>query len=106
MIALTPAALIVLVVYVGCAIWSMRTSMTSSRLIPNSEYVGLLLHGNEGSYSINDVYHRLLKLQGSSRNGSAEKEFKKAIKTTLQISGSKLDPKKPLRLNLSALVDV
>jgi glucose/mannose transport system permease protein len=40
-VALTPAALIVLVVYVGCAIWSIRTSMTASRLLPNDQFVGL-----------------------------------------------------------------
>ena len=40
-IALTPAAAIVLVVYIGCAIWSIRVSMTSSRLIPNDNFVGV-----------------------------------------------------------------
>ena len=38
---MSPSVLIVLVVYLGCAIWSLRISMTSSRLIPNDNYVGL-----------------------------------------------------------------
>ena len=39
-IALSPAALVVLVVYVGCAIWSIRISLTSSRVLPNDNFVG------------------------------------------------------------------
>lgn len=40
-LALSPATLIVLVVYVGCAIWSIRISMTASRILPSDRFVGL-----------------------------------------------------------------
>jgi glucose/mannose transport system permease protein len=39
--ALIPAALIVLVVYVGCMLWTIRLSFTSSRLLPVLDWVGL-----------------------------------------------------------------
>ncbi len=39
-IALVPAAIIVAVVYVGCMIWTVRLSFTSSRLLPNLDFVG------------------------------------------------------------------
>jgi glucose/mannose transport system permease protein len=40
-IALAPAGFVVLVVYVGCSLWSMRISLTSSRLLPSDDFVGL-----------------------------------------------------------------
>jgi glucose/mannose transport system permease protein len=40
-IAFIPAALIALVVYVGCMIWTIRLSFTSSRLLPVLDWVGL-----------------------------------------------------------------
>lgn len=40
-IALIPAALIVLVVYVGCMVWTVRLSFTSSRLLPKLDFVGM-----------------------------------------------------------------
>ena len=39
-LALAPAILVVLVVYVGCSIWSMRISLTASRIIPTDVFVG------------------------------------------------------------------
>ena len=39
-VALAPAILVVLVVYVGCSIWSMRISMTASRIMPSDQFVG------------------------------------------------------------------
>lgn len=38
--ALAPTTLIVLVVYVGCMLWTVRLSFTSSRLLPNLDWVG------------------------------------------------------------------
>jgi glucose/mannose transport system permease protein len=40
-VALLPATLIVLVVYVGCMIWTVRLSFTSSKLLPVLDWVGL-----------------------------------------------------------------
>lgn len=40
-VALLPCALIVLFVYIGCTAWSVRISMTNSRMLPSSEFVGL-----------------------------------------------------------------
>lgn len=40
-IALLPTALIVLVVYVGCMLWTLRLSFTSSKLLPTFDFVGL-----------------------------------------------------------------
>src|SRR5262245_58583414 len=40
-IALLPCFFIVLGVYVGCTLWSIRISMTNSRMLPSSEFVGL-----------------------------------------------------------------
>jgi len=39
-LALLPTALIVLVVYVGCMLWTVRLSFTSSRLLPMLDWVG------------------------------------------------------------------
>jgi len=39
-LALLPATLIVLVVYVGCMLWTVRLSFTSSRLLPTLDWVG------------------------------------------------------------------
>jgi glucose/mannose transport system permease protein len=39
--AMAPAALVVLVVYVGCVLWSVYISMTNSRILPNTNFVGL-----------------------------------------------------------------
>ena len=40
-LALLPTALVVLVVYVGCMLWTVRLSFTSSTLLPRSDWVGL-----------------------------------------------------------------
>ena len=40
-IATIPAALIVLVVYVGCMLWTIRISFSSSKLLPVLDWVGL-----------------------------------------------------------------
>src|SRR3712207_545931 len=40
-IALLPTALIVLVVYIGCMLWTVRLSFTSSTLLPKLDWVGL-----------------------------------------------------------------
>lgn len=40
-LALIPAALAVLIVYVGCMLWTMRLSFTSSKLLPVLDWVGL-----------------------------------------------------------------
>jgi glucose/mannose transport system permease protein len=39
--ALLPTALIVLVVYIGCMLWTVRLSFTSSTLLPKLDWVGL-----------------------------------------------------------------
>jgi glucose/mannose transport system permease protein len=39
--ALLPTALIVLVVYIGCMLWTVRLSFTSSTLLPKFDWVGL-----------------------------------------------------------------
>lgn len=39
-IALVPAALIVIVVYIGSMIWTVRLSFTSSKLLPKLDFVG------------------------------------------------------------------
>jgi glucose/mannose transport system permease protein len=39
-IALLPTAIIVLVVYIGCMLWTVRLSFTSSMLMPRSDWVG------------------------------------------------------------------
>jgi glucose/mannose transport system permease protein len=50
-VALSPAMLIAVVVYVGCTVWTVWISLTASRMLPNSTFVGLhqyaLLMGNE-----------------------------------------------------------
>jgi glucose/mannose transport system permease protein len=40
-LALLPTALIVLVVYIGCMLWTVRLSFTSSTLLPKLDWVGL-----------------------------------------------------------------
>jgi glucose/mannose transport system permease protein len=40
-LALLPTALIVLVVYVGCMLWTVRLSFTSSTLLPRLDWIGL-----------------------------------------------------------------
>ncbi|MEZ5930968.1 MAG: sugar ABC transporter permease [Alphaproteobacteria bacterium] len=40
-IALLPAAVIVLVVYLGCMVWTVRLSFTSSKLLPKLDWAGL-----------------------------------------------------------------
>ncbi|MBI1773886.1 MAG: sugar ABC transporter permease [Proteobacteria bacterium] len=49
-LALTPATLVVLGVYVACSIWSIRVSFTASRVFPTNQFVGLrqyeILFGN------------------------------------------------------------
>jgi glucose/mannose transport system permease protein len=40
-LALTPAMLILVVVYLGCTAWTIWISLTSSRMLPNSVFVGL-----------------------------------------------------------------
>ena len=39
-IALLPAALIVIVAYLGCMLWTVRLSFTSSKLLPKLDFVG------------------------------------------------------------------
>ena len=39
--ALTPAWLIILLVYLGTTIWTVQLSLTNSRMLPSSEFVGL-----------------------------------------------------------------
>jgi glucose/mannose transport system permease protein len=50
-LALSPALLVAVVVYVGCTAWTMWISLTASRMLPNSTFVGLRqyasLMGNE-----------------------------------------------------------
>ena len=50
-IAFLPAAVVILVVYVGCMLWTVRLSFTSSRLLPVLDWVGFTqyerLFGNE-----------------------------------------------------------
>jgi glucose/mannose transport system permease protein len=41
LLGLTPALAIMLVVYVGCTAWTIWISMTSSRMLPSSNFVGL-----------------------------------------------------------------
>lgn len=38
--ALVPMALVVVVVYIGCTLWTVRISFTSSRSMPNSDFIG------------------------------------------------------------------
>ena len=40
-LALVPAALVVVVVYLGCMLWTVRLSFTSSKLLPTLDLVGL-----------------------------------------------------------------
>lgn len=40
-LALLPTALVVLVVYLGCMLWTVRLSLSSSRLLPKLDWVGL-----------------------------------------------------------------
>jgi glucose/mannose transport system permease protein len=51
MLALSPALLVMVVVYVGCTAWTIWISFTGSRMLPNSNFVGLRqyasLMGNE-----------------------------------------------------------
>ena len=39
-IALLPTALVVLVVYIGCMLWTVRLSFTSSTLLPKLDWFG------------------------------------------------------------------
>ncbi len=47
-LALLPAALVVIVVYLGCMLWTVRLSFSSSKLLPTFDFVGF------------DQYQRLL----------------------------------------------
>jgi glucose/mannose transport system permease protein len=47
-LALLPTALVVVVVYLGCMLWTVRLSLTSSKLLPTLDFVGF------------DQYRRLL----------------------------------------------
>src|SRR6187551_2891571 len=40
-LALAPAMLVVLVVYLGGSLWSAWVSTTTSRILPNSNFIGL-----------------------------------------------------------------
>ncbi len=40
-LALLPAALVVVVVYLGCMLWTIRLSFSSSKLLPTLDFVGL-----------------------------------------------------------------
>src|ERR1700722_10348592 len=50
-LALSPAMLVLVVVYVGCTAWTIWISFTASRMLPNTNFVGLRqyasLMGNE-----------------------------------------------------------
>ena len=39
-VALAPAGLIVIIVYLGCMLWTVRLSFTSSKLLPKYDFVG------------------------------------------------------------------
>jgi glucose/mannose transport system permease protein len=39
-VALLPAALVVIIVYLGCMLWTVRLSFTSSKLLPKLDFVG------------------------------------------------------------------
>ena len=39
-VALLPTALVVLIVYIGCMLWTVRLSFTSSTLLPKLDWVG------------------------------------------------------------------
>ena len=39
--ALSPAMTVLLVVYIGCTVWTIWISMTASRMLPSSTFVGL-----------------------------------------------------------------
>jgi len=41
MLAMSPTALFVFGVYIGCIVWTCAISFTSSRILPNYEFVGL-----------------------------------------------------------------
>ncbi|HMR31742.1 MAG TPA: sugar ABC transporter permease [Geminicoccaceae bacterium] len=41
LLAMVPMAITVLVVYVGCLVWTVRLSTTSSKLLPVNDFVGL-----------------------------------------------------------------
>lgn len=41
MIALLPAVFVVVVIYLGCMLWTVRLSFTSSKLLPKFDFVGL-----------------------------------------------------------------
>jgi glucose/mannose transport system permease protein len=45
MLALVPAAIAVVVVYLGCMLWTVRLSFTSSKLLPTLDFVGLEQYG-------------------------------------------------------------
>jgi glucose/mannose transport system permease protein len=51
LLALSPAMLVMVVVYIGCTVWTIWISFTSSRMLPSSNFVGLRqyasLMGNE-----------------------------------------------------------
>jgi glucose/mannose transport system permease protein len=40
-LALVPAAVVVIVVYLGCMLWTVRLSFSSSKLLPTLDFVGL-----------------------------------------------------------------
>jgi glucose/mannose transport system permease protein len=40
-LALLPAAVVVVVVYLGCMLWTVRLSLSSSKLLPTLDFVGL-----------------------------------------------------------------
>ena len=44
-LALLPTALVVLVVYVGCMLWTVRLSLSSSQLLPRLDWVGFRQYG-------------------------------------------------------------
>jgi tetratricopeptide (TPR) repeat protein len=59
------------------------------------QYLNLLLIGADGTYSIEEVTHRIRGLHGADEHGSMEEELRKAVTAALQASGSK--PKKGRR---------
>ncbi len=51
------------------------------------EYLSLLSMEIGGSYSMADVQRRMRELHGTEKNGGVDRELRKAIASTLQVSG-------------------
>lgn len=63
------------------------------------EYLSLLSIEIAGSYSMADVQRRMRELHGTEKNGGVDRELRKAIASTLQVSGiavPRITRRKPL----------